>query len=132
MAKRTADIDTILSVLRYAKLTKLPLVEAVEAYRRNLRDGMRRQRLYARSGGFRDHATKQLKRLRAESARVRRLQRTYPSWRGDTTLAGLVRWHEQAQETARNAERCGRSSAYINRCYKMVFTAEDAMRRAGI
>lgn len=128
--KRPADIDTILNVLRHATRMKLPLAAAVEDYRKELRASMRRQRVYA--GRFPKLAIPQVKRLKAESARVRRLQRTFPSWRGDTSLAGLVAWHEQALQAARDAERFGRSSSYVNRCYKLVFTAEDAMRRAGI
>jgi len=131
--KRTAAIDTILNVLRHAKRTGLPLSAAVEDYRKELRAGMLRQRQLAKERPvFARSAASAVKRLSAESRRVRRLQLTYPSWRGDTSLAGLVRWHEQAIVRARNAERFGRSSAYVNRCYKMVFTAEDAMRRAGI
>lgn len=133
MPKRTADIDTILNVLRHATRMKLPLVAAVEDYQKELRAGMRRQRKLTKERPvFYRATTNQLKRLKGESARVRRLQRTFPSWRGDTSLAGLVAWHDQALQTARVAERFGRSSSYVNRCYKLVFTAEDAMRRAGI
>lgn len=128
--KRSADIDTILNVLRHATRMKLPLAVAVEDYRKELRASMRRQRAYA--GRFPKLAIPHVKRLKAESARVRRLQRTFPSWRGDTSLSGLVAWHEQALQAAREAERWRRSSRHINRCYKLVFTAEDAMRRAGI
>lgn len=133
MPKRTADIDTILNVLRHATRMRLPLVAAVEDYRKELRAGMRRQRKLAKERPvFSKSTANAVKRLSAESARVRRLQRTFPSWRGDTSLAGLVAWHDQALQAARDAERFGRSSSYVNRCYKLVFTAEDAMRRAGI
>lgn len=133
--RKKADIRAIFDVLRFAQARELTLPAAVDAYRHELREGMRsalRRRKEAPSTRAWEMADRHHRRLRNESARVRRLQRTYPSWRGDVSLAGLVRWWEHATAAARQAESAGRSEAYCTKLWRVVWQAEDAMRRAGI
>lgn len=135
MRKVTADARAIVEVLRSAKIQGLTLPAAVEAYRRDLQAGIiaaRERRSNAKSELQRKLAERHLTRLLNQSARVRRLQRTYPSWQGDLSLAGVVRRWEQATAAARRAEQAGRSERHCTRLWKLVWQAEDAMRRAGI
>jgi hypothetical protein len=134
-ARRTADVRVIHDVLLFAKTRGLALPVAVETYRSELREGMQRartRRKEAPSTRAWEMAERHRKRLLNESARVSRLQRTYPSWRGDVSLAGLVRWWESATAAARQAESNGRSEAHCTKLWRVVWQAEDAMRRAGI
>jgi hypothetical protein len=135
MRKGTADARTIIEVLRSAKVEGLTLPAAVDAYRRQLRAGIsaaRARRVNARSELQRKVAERHLKRLLNQSARVRRLQRTYPSWQGDLSLAGVVKRWEEATTAAQRAEKAGRSERHCAKLWKLVWAAEDAMRRAGI
>lgn len=84
---RTKRVQTILWVLEHARSNRLPLPAAVEAYRSELRASMRRHRDAAREArGVQRHTAAEMRikmvaRLRRESARVRRLQLEFTSWR---------------------------------------------------
>lgn len=86
MAGVTKNTRVIVDVLRHARAEKLALPEAVESYRKVLREAMRRkrrmQREYRKLSRYRivAYIERAIARQRLESARVRRLQRRFPSW----------------------------------------------------
>jgi hypothetical protein len=82
----TLDTRAVLDVLHHAKRTGLPLPEAVESFRAELRAFMRQNRKRVRDlrsrgrGNLAAGFERMIHRQRIMSARVRRLQRTYASW----------------------------------------------------